>query len=321
MTSDELHDHVVRAMELWNGLAGHAHDGVRVARALNWGGFTNAHFVISAGTRRYHLKLADDAASAAELRRWQRLADRLEGQYRAPKIVDWIALPGTPHAGLLFEQISGTAPSLVEQPAFVDDVVALLRRLHGDSSLAKVLADEGLASDPRGSVLGHYVETLETDLRECGDRYPVSADLLGWMEREVAVVRRLIENATVFDQAPGVPIHGDLWQQNLLVTKDQNWFVLDWDGLSLGDAALDHAVLLLPHVQAGRDLTRWTAGLDPDFATRFDLCVRAGRLDEVVDPLADWVEAEVSPQHMDEVRARKMEIHLRALAQYRAAYR
>jgi hypothetical protein len=84
---------------------------------------------------------------------------------------------------------------------------------------------------------------------------------------------------------------------------------------------LDYAVLLLPHVQAGHDLTRWTAGLDPDFATRFDLCVRAGRLDEVVDPLADWVEAEVSPEHMDQVRTRKLEIHQRALAHYRAAYR
>ena len=47
---------------------------------------------------------------------------------------------------------------------------------------------------------------------------------------------------------------------------------------------------------------------------------RAFVLDMVIDPLADWVAAEFSPEHVEEVRAEKERVHKEALAKYRTLY-
>lgn len=280
---------------------------VRVEPVLNRGGFVNAHYRVEDGRIRRHLKLADDPGG---LLAWRRVAPRLEARYRAPRMLDWVDLGSC--AGALFEWIPGRAARFLDSPDELANAVALLDDLHGDAGLAASLPARGA----RESVLERFVGCMEADLSESGDRYPVSPDVLGWMRREVSAVRRAIEEESAFDHVEAVPIHGDPWEENVLVEPSGRWFVLDWDDLALGDPALDLALSLGPLVREGRDPAPWFRDRDQDFLTRFALCSRAALLEEVVDPLADWVEAARFPEFLEEVRASSWTLHRRAMERY-----
>ena len=49
-----------------------------------------------------------------------------------------------------------------------------------------------------------------------------------------------------FDGVTRSPCHGDLWPDNVLVGAVGRPWVLDWDGLAVGDAAEDLATLVWP---------------------------------------------------------------------------
>jgi aminoglycoside phosphotransferase (APT) family kinase protein len=107
------------------------------------------------------------------------------------------------------------------------------------------------------------------------------------------------------------------------VVPSGEWFVLDWDDLGLGDPVLDVAVLLWPRLRAAPDA--WRAYPVPGrgapaLAARMGLHLRALLLDEVVDSLADWVEAATIPEHLEAVRPVKRRVHERALALCRERY-
>src|ERR671932_115193 len=80
---------------------------VQVRPLLNLAGFTNASFTVLDGTTAYHLKLTAAPHRIARLRRWHALRELLETRYRAPHVVAWASVPGTPYEGLLFEQLAG----------------------------------------------------------------------------------------------------------------------------------------------------------------------------------------------------------------------
>jgi aminoglycoside phosphotransferase (APT) family kinase protein len=293
--------------------------------SLSLGGFVNVHVQVGDGRRWYHLKLARDPEQSHQLRRWLRLAPLLESRYRAPRVVDWIELAGTPFEGLLFERIDGQPLDLLASPSRATSVVELLCRLHDDAELERTLGAEGDRGDGRASVLEHYVECLEADLAESGDRYPVLPETVAWMRQETSRLRALIEAEPSFDQVRTVPVHGDLWSDNILVEPTGTWRVLDWDGLSLGDPVLDYALLLWPLARAGSDPAGFLGAraTDPSFMARFGICLRANLLDEVIDSLADWVEVEdeAAPDEVDRIRAIKLETHRRAMADYARRHR
>jgi hypothetical protein len=116
------------------------------------------------------------------------------------------------------------------------------------------------------------------------------------------------------------PVHGDLHEHNVLVTLDE-WFVVDWDDLALGDPALDFAVLVWPVVlQGGGWNDLFTPDIDDNFRKRIEVCLRAQLLDEVIDPLADYVAAGVVPSQRAEVQRVKKQQHEEALERYRATW-
>ncbi len=51
-----------------------------------------------------------------------------------------------------------------------------------------------------------------------------------------------------------------------------------------------------------------------------DFYRRVNLLDEVIDSLADYVDADVSPEHTESVRETKKLLHLEALEIYRKRY-
>jgi aminoglycoside phosphotransferase (APT) family kinase protein len=322
MAIDALAEQVRHHFETQASRYGLQRSSVHVESRLNWGGFHNTHFEVGDGRVTYHLKLTHSPVRAARLQRWQRLGPLLVAKYRAPEIIDYVTLHGTPFQGLLFKKSAGQAAALASQPLLVHDIVALLHRLHADADLAQCLRAEGAGGNTRQSVLDCYVDRFETDLAESGARFPVSGEVLAFMQRETALLRRLIETDAAFEGAEAVPIHGDLWDANILVESGADWLVIDWDDLTLGDAVLDFAMLLWPLLRQGGELGSWLGSRAQDQAmvARLRLCLRACLLDEVIDSLADWVEAEAAPMDRDRVRTVKLETHQRALAEYRTRY-
>ena len=110
------------------------------------------------------------------------------------------------------------------------------------------------------------------------------------MVEETDRLAALASTSTAFAQPGGAPIHGDLQANNLLLTNQGEWFLLDWDDLTLGDPALDFALLLAPPLSAWQDdLWRdYLPGREAGFVERMALYGRARLLDWVIDVLAEY---------------------------------
>lgn len=330
---------IARVSAYFKAQAGHLGlnpETIQVRYILNWGGFVNASFFIQDGQKTYHLKLADDEESKFRLERWRRFHKRLSEQYRAPRMKGWVKIPHTVFAGPLFEYIPGKQADYIARPEVLRGVLDLLARLHADHALAKALEAEQVgeeedewSGDQRtctDTLLAVYIERLDNDLIIIANDLPpfVSLDLLTWMMGETRELEGLARDLPAFALPAQSPIHSDLWASNVLVTADGAWYVIDWDDLTLGDPALDYSVLLGPIWRQGALSLEEIANLlpagDAALRERFMLYLRALLLDEVIDTLADWVEASFAPEHMEEVRAAKEATHHAALARYREFY-
>lgn len=300
---------------------------IEVRYILNWGGFVNATFYVRDGQKTYHLKLADDPESQENLLRWQRFHTRLSEQYHAPRMLDWIKIGRTRFAGPLFEYIPGRAADYAVQPEVLDGVLEMLPHLHGDDVLrAGLEALNGPPATCADYFLSVYIDRFDEDLMSiAGDLPPfVSLEMLSWMMGETRELEGLVRDDPAFQETASAPTHGDLWPANVLVTKDGHWFVIDWDDLSLGDPALEYGIVLGPSWRSGVLTTEQTAALLPsddlNLRRRFEVCLRALLLDEVIDSLADWVESGFAPDHQAEVRAQKEQVHRQAYLRYRDLY-
>lgn len=289
---------------------------------LNWGGFVNASFRISDGRTDYHLKLADDEDVQDCLERWRQLNQRLTRDYHAPRMIDWVDLPGTPFAGPLFEYIPGQPADLTRQPEILYSVLNMLARLHADRELAGELESFlGPPSSCADYFISVYIDRFDEDLLVVAPELPpfVSLSTLDWMMGETRELEALARETPAFDRPANAATHGDLWANNILVGESGKWNIIDWDDLALGDPALDYSILLGPLWLADRLAQDEMVGLLPDdslLRERFAVCQRALVLDQVIDTLADWVESGFAPQHQNEVRVEKERSHKSALALY-----
>jgi thiamine kinase-like enzyme len=190
----------------------------------------------------------------------------------------------------------------------------------------------------RGFLQPHPGETCaDTFLRTFADRY--QADLegirgdpppfvdehrLAWMHDEVDSLIETVRRSPAFAVAATSPIHGDVWANNILITRTGDWYLLDWDDLTLGDSALDVAMLLAsasPTLDARDGFARLTrAQAQKESRQRLELYARAIVLDWTIDPLSDWMDAVTAPDHLDRVRDEKQRIHQQSYAWYRARY-
>ena len=298
---------------------------MQVEYVLNWGGFVNYSFRISDGARGFHLKLAADAEQVELLQRVRRLHEILERRYRAPRMIDWVQIPETSFQGPLFELIRGR-PAQELSPSLAESVFPVLNRLHGDHELALRLAEEMSARSCLDTFLHTYVRRFREDLASIAESPPafLHQATVEWMREQAVHLERQARASPAFAEWSRSPIHGDLWLDNLLVAEDGGCYLLDWDELALGDPALDWATLLGPSarrpwpldVQLVPDAIPRDAGL----RERLVLYARASLLDWVIDPLADYIEAERFPEYTEAVRAEKERVHRAAVASYRELY-
>lgn len=295
-------------------------DSIVVEYVLNWGGFVNFSYRIGDARHAYHLKLSPSAEDQAALRRWMTLAPLL-GPYHAPPILEWIELGSV--AGLLFPRLPGNAPKFSRQ--VVAELVSVLRKLHADTELAAAMQPTR-AVTARGAYLESFHERFTEDLRGIRESRPsfVSEDLLRFLQDEVEVLSELVTFNAAFDEPLTKPVHGDLWLNNILWVSTNDWYLLDWDCMRIGDPAADLATLLGPTAEDPRPLKMLELAdnvLTSAERERLSCLGRATLLDWVIDPLSDWIDAGAAPEHERAVRAEKERIHKRALACYGNLYR
>lgn len=295
---------------------------------FNWGGFVNASFHLTDGKTSYHLKLADDEDDQEQLARWRLLDPLLSSRYRAPKFLEWVKIPRTPFQGALFEYIPGKPADLARQPAVLRGVLDLLARLHADRELSAQLQQlDGPPETCTDAFLDLYIDRLDGDLLGIVQDLPpfVSLDLLSWMMGETRELEGLARDLPVFQYPASAPVHRDLWSSNILVGENGDFHVIDWDDLSLGDPALDYSILLGPLWREGALSSEAIVNLlpqqvDAGFRERFQVYLRAFLLDEVIDTLADWVEAEFVPESIQQVRAQKGQFFRESLERYQQVF-
>lgn len=287
---------------------------IELRYVLNWGGFVNASFTVQDGARRHHLKLAGSAEDRERLARWRVHGERLAALHRAPRIAGWVDL-GT-WAGILFEHLEGRVDDPL--PArHLPTLLATVGGLHADHELAERLPPRLL----RASFLDYFVECCAADLAEMEERPPfVDEATFAWMQSENERLRRAIQECAAFDGEAQVAVHGDLWAGNVLVTGDGRPYVLDWDELARGDPALDYLLLLGDRLGAVGEERALLQDRDAAFLERFALGRRALLLTNVVDSLADWIDARRAPEHTARVRRCKRALHERSLRDYRERY-
>jgi thiamine kinase-like enzyme len=295
---------------------------IQVRHVLNWGGFVNHSFSVNDGWVRYHLKITNELDSIRRLQRWNNIHNLLEERYRAPELIRWIDFPEIGFAGLLLQHLDGRTANFDRNLALVDQLIALADRLHQDQEIRFRLGAYGL----RKSYLDHFIETyidrFNADLETiaAGQLSFVSSTQLGWIQKEANRLRETASGMRPFHNPAIEAVHGDLNEENVLVTHN-SWFVVDWDDLALGDPAVDFAVLLWPMVWQGRDWRDFSLPATGNgFVERIQVCFRAQLLDEVIDPLADYVEAGAVPSQQAAVQVVKRKHHEEALERYRTIW-
>lgn len=295
-------------------------DAIRVRYVLSPGGFVNHSFRVSDGRRALHLKLAVTASARAELARWHALGDALE-RHHAPPVLARVEIGGA--AGLVFPVVPGARPALSDE--VLRAVLRCLQGLWSDDRLAARL-DDGRVHTAAEVYLETYHHRFVEDLRGIRSDPPpfLAARDLERLGAEAERLRSAVESHPAFDRVVSAPVHGDLWPDNILWEGEASWRIVDWDELRLGDPAIDVAMLTGPAPEdlaplKGLDIVE--EALDPDLVARLELLGRASLLDWVIDPLADWVEADVvGPGRAAEARPEKERIHRAALALYRSLY-
>jgi hypothetical protein len=296
---------------------------IRVRHVFNWGGFVNHSFSVDDGFAKYHLKMTQDKESARKLQRWHTIQYVLHQRYRAPEVIDWLDFSEIGFAGLLQRHVDGRTADFCNDPVLVEHLIELAGRLHNDAEIRSHLDTSAFAKTCLDHFVKTYIDRFHEDMEEIAKAQPafVSASLFKWMRQETERLLATAGSATAFHNPADDPVHGDLNEGNVLVASN-DWFVVDWDDLALGDPAVEFAVLLWPLVYQG---SRWSEFSIPDvddsFRQRIEVCLRAQLLDEVIDPLADYVAADAVPSKQIEVQVIKRQRHEVALERYQSRWR
>jgi len=319
-----VREHLPRA--LYNGAAVDA-GAVAAQPVLNYGGFVNRSFRVSAGEDTFHVKLTADPHSRRGLETWRALAEPLADSYHAPAMRGWMEIPGVlPFAGPVFEWVAGDRPAAVDGRVR-DTLIEALQRLHADRELRAALSARG---DQPASCARAYADTYHDrfveDMQLVRREPPpfLDAGFIAWVDGEIAALAETVASSDAFEAPADAACHRDLWLDNLMVTEAGALFILDWDEMGLGDPMMDWAMLFGPSRVRVRPATAADLpdlGWSPVELERFAVYARASLLDWVIDPLADWIEAANEPLHGAAVRDNNRRVHELARALYREMYR
>ncbi|MBN9653986.1 aminoglycoside phosphotransferase family protein [Halobacillus sp. GSS1] len=297
-------------------------ENIYIEYIWNPGGFVNQSYQIYDGKKRMHVKFAKKN-HMDRLKQWARLNEYLRENYHAPKLLLEIhetVIPDHPY-GLVFEFFEGDA---WKGDVWTDNILAKVGQLHGDSQLKQEIgAGDQTCAD---AMTDTYIRRLREDMCIINAHkisLPfVKKNTFDWFHEVTDDLEKEIQQSIHFQRPAEDIVHNDLSQQNILV-NDEEFCIIDWDDLTLGDAAADYASLLW----AWFDTDEWTLWegkvrvLAGDAVVeRMKLYFKAKLLDDIIDVLADYVEAENFPEVKEQTQQRAKATHLMALEIYKARY-
>ncbi|WP_281167150.1 aminoglycoside phosphotransferase family protein [Paenibacillus terrigena] len=304
---------------------------IRASYIYNPGGFGNLSIRLTDGRTRLHVKLAPPS-KAARLRQWAGVSDILAEHYTAPRLIHTIdreIVPGYPY-GLVFEYIEDATPlTEARNPeAALTGVMENIARLHRDDRLRRMLPmveTRTYAEAFEDEYISRFSDDLE-GIRGSREllRDFVSDETISWFGEEIGRLRETVRQSPAFLLPAGDVVHNDLNGNNVLTCSRDGFRIIDWDDLSgQGDAAMDYSVLLWPLTHdpswpIWRD--KVLAGAGAAAVERLELYFRAKLLDDVIDVLADYVEAEQVPEHREEAQRKARAVHLHSYPQYLTKY-
>ncbi|MEC0230614.1 phosphotransferase [Paenibacillus alba] len=308
---------------------GFRRSSIEAAYIWNPGGFVNQSYRISDSETVRHVKFAQ-AAKAPFLKQWATISEYLTAHYQAPSLVQEVnqeILRGYPY-GLVFEFIEGKPLSLFANPqSVIQNVLKKLNQLHTDKEIPKLIATEQACSYS-DAFTEAYITRFEEDLdiirSEKHQLNFVTDKSLAWFSTEVDALRKTVNQMPSFQKQATDIVHNDINWQNILVNDHDDFWLIDWDDLTVnGDAAMDYSVFLWPLYQT-KDWAFWKEYVSQlagqEVVERMEFYFRAKLLDDVIDVLADYIEAENVPEVKEKTQKRAMEIHLHAYAEYMKRY-
>ncbi|WP_336785747.1 aminoglycoside phosphotransferase family protein [Paenibacillus sp. MMO-177] len=306
-------------------------DHIQASYIYNPGGFGNLSIRLTDGRSRLHVKLAPPP-KRARLKQWAKVSEYLAKHYSAPKLIHEIdeeIMPGYPY-GLVFEYVEDavTLAEVHKAEETRTGVLKIIAELHRDKELRGLLpvaATRTYAEAFEEEYLSRFSEDLD-GIREARELLKdfVTDETLLWFGEEIERLREIIRRVPAFQQAAIDVVHNDLNGNNVLVREDDSFRIIDWDDLSgQGDAAMDYSVLLWPLADdpswpIWREKVLSAAG--DAVVERLEIYFRAKLLDDVIDVLADYVEAEQVPEYREEAQRKSKAIHLASYPKYLAKY-
>ncbi len=220
---------------------------MQVKHVLNWGGFVNHSFYFTDGSVQYHLKLTNEPENMRRLQAWRSIHHMLERRYRAPELIDWIDFTEIGFGGLVLRHIDGRTADFCANPRLAQQLVKTADCLHHDAEIRSYFLASKSPKTYFDYFINVYIDRFTSDLTSiAADRPPfISSTLFSWMQSQTEQLRAAANRTQAFHN-PGVePVHGDLNEGNVLVTMN-DWFIIDWDDLTLGDPAIEFAIMLWP---------------------------------------------------------------------------
>lgn len=308
-------------------------NGSKIEAKYIWnpGGFVNQSFRLSDGETILHLKLVQER-NAPRLKQWALLSNYLTNNYNAPRLIREVSqeiITGYCY-GLVFDFIKGKPLSLFSNSApVIEKVLQALCRLHSDNDIKTVMASAPTTPSYSDAFIEEYINRFEEDLQviraEKHLLHFVTEDTLDWFESEIEELRRIVIETPSFQKKATDVVHNDLNWENVLADDHFDFWIIDWDSLAAeGDAAMDYSVLLWP-LYHSKDWPLWKnrliASAGEEVFERVAIYFRAKLLDDVIDVLADYVDAENVPEVKEMTQKRAKETHLRAYSEYVSLYK
>jgi hypothetical protein len=273
---------VVSWMNMEVEVASHFDLGTRVTRHHNHANPGKLSFRVKSRAGDLWVKVAGDEREDKRLRRWADLSTALASDYSAPLVLDTLEVRG--RIGLVFPFLLTPVATTVLVRSRLTQILALLDALHGDDALAARLGPALTAGEAFRQL---WLRRLRADL-EIVQSQVLDSDysrMATWLDDLASAI-----TGPAFDVPVHAPIHADPWHENLLISDNELW-LLDWDGLRIGDPLIDTAIVL--HDALGPDIGSWLGfrpKLDRYTEYRLRISLQALVLDQVIDGAADWVQ-------------------------------
>ncbi|WP_373229638.1 phosphotransferase [Cohnella sp.] len=307
-------------------------NGSKIEAKYIWnpGGFVNQSYRLSDGATIRHIKLAQER-KAPRLKQWAMISEHLRNNYNAPRLIEEVTqeiIPGYSY-GLVFDFINGKPLSSISNPKpVVEKVLKALNQLHSDKEIKTAISSEAGSHSYSEAFNEEYITRFKEDLQVIRSEKQllnfVTEESLDWFDSEVEILRQIVSQNPSFQKRATDVVHNDINWENVLAYENSHFWIIDWDDLSVyGDAAMDYSVLLWP-LYKSKDWPFWknqVIGIaGNEIFERIELYFRAKLLDDVIDVLADYIDAENVPHVKEMTQKRAKELHLRSYPEYLRLY-